>query len=114
AGIINSTWFNVFKGSIKDGMQLTRFLMAKRKELKYEFYLPTVKEMRQDALNIISYALGRRVESLEECMKLSSQELYTIATKVRRFSTAFSYLYEAYYMSSLSLKYLAKDSFTQD
>lgn len=114
SGIINSTWFNVFNGSIKDGMSLTRFLQTKRKELKYEFYLPTVKEMIREALNIISYALGRRVESIEECMKLSSQELYQIATKVRRFSTALSYLYEAYYISTLSVKYLANESFTHE
>jgi glycerol-3-phosphate O-acyltransferase len=114
SGIINSTWFNVFNGSIKDGMSLTRYLQTKRKELKYEFYLPTVKEMIREALNIISYALGRKVESIDECMKLSSQELYQIATKVRRFSTALSYLYEAYYISSLAVKYLASESFTQE
>ena len=112
--IINSTWFNVWNGSIKDGMQLTRFLMMKRKELKYEFYLPTTKEMIQEALAIISYALGRKVESLEECMRLSSQDLYLLATKVRRFSTALSYLYEAYYISSLAVKYLSQENFTQE
>lgn len=114
SGIINATWFNVFNGSIKDGMQLTRFLITKRKELKYEFYLPTVKDMINEALNIISYALGRKVESLEECMRLSSQDLFLIATKVRRFSTALSYLYEAYYISALAIKYLAKENFTQE
>jgi len=88
--------------------------MEKRKELKYEFYLPTVKEMIREALNVISFALGRKVESLEECMRLSSQDLYQIATKVRRFSTALSYLYEAYYLSSLALKYLAKENFNHD
>jgi glycerol-3-phosphate O-acyltransferase len=113
-GIINSTWFNVFNGSIKDGMQLTRFLMTKRKELKYEFYLPSMKEMILEALNIISYALGRKVESLEECMRFSSQELFQIATKVRRYSTALSYLYEAYYLSAISIKYLAQENFTQE
>ena len=112
--IINSTWFNVWNGSIKDGMQLTRFLMMKRKELKYEFYLPTIKEMILEALEIISYALGRKMESLEECMRLSSQDLYLIATKVRRFSTALSYLYEAYYISSLAVKYLSNENFTQE
>lgn len=114
AGIINATWFNVFSGAIKDGMALTRFLQAKRKELKYEFYLPSVRASLAEALDIISYALGRKVESLEECMKLSSQELYQIATKVRRFSTAFSYLYEAYYISAISVKYLASESFTTE
>lgn len=113
-GIINSAWFNVFNGSIKDGMQLTRFLMNKRKELKYEFYLPSIKEMILEALEIISYALGRKVESLEETMRFSSQELYLIATKVRRYSTALSYLYEAYYISSLAVKYLSNENFTQE
>ena len=112
--IINSTWFNVFSGEIKDGMQLTRFLMNKRKELKYEFYLPSVKEMITDAIKIISFALGRKIESLEECMHLSSQDLYLIATKVRRFSTALAYLYEAYYISSLAIKYLSQENFTQE
>ena len=70
--------------------------------------------MIREALNIISYALGRKVVSIEECLKLSSQELYLVATKVRRFSTALSYLYEAYYISSLSVKYLASESFTQE
>jgi len=113
-GIINGTWFNVFNGTIKDAMGLTRYLQVKRKELKYEFYLPTIKEMTFEALKIISYALGRKVESIDECLKLSSQELYQIATKVRRFSTALSYLYEAYYISSLAVKYLAKENFTQE
>jgi glycerol-3-phosphate O-acyltransferase len=112
--IINATWFNVWNGSIKDGMQLTRFLMMKRKELKYEFYLPTIKEMILEALKIVSFALRREVTSLEECMKLSSQELYQIATKVRRFSTALSYLYEAYYISGLAVKYLSQETFTQE
>lgn len=112
--IINATWFNVFNGSIKDGMQLTRFLMNKRKELKYEFYLPSVKEMITDALAVISFCLGRKVESLEECMKLPPQDLYQIANKVRRFSTALSYLYEAYYISCLAIKYMASENFTSD
>jgi glycerol-3-phosphate O-acyltransferase len=88
--------------------------MAKRKELKYEFYLPSMKEMIIEALDIISYALGRKVESLEECMRFSSQDLFLIAAKVRRFSTALSYIYEAYYISSLAISYLANENFTQE
>jgi len=112
--MMNATWFNVFSGNIKDGLQLTRFLMNKRKELKYEFYLPDAKEMIAEAVKIVSYALGRKVESMEECMKLSSQEMFQVATKVRRFSTGLAYLYEAYYISSLAIKYLKQESFTQE
>lgn len=112
--MITATWFNVWNGTIKDGMQLTRFLMMKRKELKYEFYLPSNKDMIQEALNIVSYAIGRKVESIEECMKLSPQDMFLIASKVRHFSTALSYLYEAYYISSLAVKYLSNENFTQE
>jgi glycerol-3-phosphate O-acyltransferase len=113
-GIINATWFNVFNGTIKDTMQLTRFLLTQRKELKYEFYLPSVKEMMSEALHIISFSIGRPINSLEECMNLSGQELFQIASKVRRFSTALSYLYEVYYLSSISLRYLVKENFNQE
>ncbi len=114
AGIINATWFNIFNGQIKDNIQLTRFLQNKRKELKYEFYLPTVKEMIFTSLDIVSYGVGRKIESTDEFFKFSSQELYQLATKVRRFSTAFSYIYEAYYISATTVKYLHKEPFTQE
>lgn len=112
--MINSAWFNVFNGNIKDGMQLTRYLMRKRKELKYEFYLPGIKEMLDEAMRILSYALGREIKSFDECMKFSTQEMYQIATKVKNFSTALSYLYESYYISILAINYLKGGSFTQD
>ncbi len=113
-GIINATWFNVFNGQIKDNIQLNRFLQNKRKELKYEFYLPSVKQMIFTALDVVSFGVGRRIESTDEFFKFSSQELYQIATKVRRFSTAFSYIYEAYYISAITVKYLSNETFTQE
>ena len=85
-GIINATWFNVFNGQIKDNIQLARFLQNKRKELKYEFYLPTVKEMIFTALDVVSYGVGRKIESTDEFFKFSSQELYQIADFLMLFS----------------------------
>jgi glycerol-3-phosphate O-acyltransferase len=113
-GIINATWFNIFNGQIKDQMQLARYLQVKRKELKYEFYLPSVREMIYHALDIMSYALGRKVTSIDEALHFSSQELYQIAAKVRHFSTAFSYIYEAYYTSAITIKYLAQAPFNNE
>lgn len=112
--MINSAWFNVFNGNIKDGMQLTRYLMKKRKELKYEFYLPGIKEMMSEAMKILSYALEREIKSFDEVMKFSSQEMFQIATKIKNFSTALSYLYESYYISILAINYLKAAPFTQD
>lgn len=113
-GIINATWFNIFNGQIKDGMQLTRYLQVKRRELKYEFYLPTIKEMIRHALDILNYAMGRKFESIEEVLSFSSQDLYQLASAVRHFSTAFSYIYEAYYISAISIKYLQNENFDEE
>lgn len=108
---INSAWFNIFKGQIKDNMALSRFLHEQRMELKYEFYLPTVREMLAHARDIVSYALGHSVENLDLALKFSGPELFQLASRVRHFSTAFSYLYEAYYLSAISAKYLVGETF---
>jgi glycerol-3-phosphate O-acyltransferase len=111
---INATWFNLFKGQIKDSLGLTKFLMAKRKELKYEFYLPTVKEMIHHALSVVEWALGKKLKTIDEALSFTSQELYELASKVRPFSTAFTYMYETYYIATMSLKYLHKEPFGRD
>lgn len=108
---INGAWFNIFNGQLKDSAALTRFLQSKRQELKYEFYLPTVKEMFRQAQEVVSYALGRPMVHLEEALHFSAPELFQLASKVRHFSTAFSYLYEAYYLAATSAKYLVNENF---
>lgn len=113
-GIINATWFNVFNGNIKNANSLNKFLMAKRKELKYEFYLPSVKEMIKEAMRVIEYSLNKKIKNISEVLSFSPEELYVIAVKVRRFSTAFSYIYESYYISAVTIKYLSETTFTTD
>jgi glycerol-3-phosphate O-acyltransferase len=114
AGIINTTWFNLFNGNIKTAMDLTKFLMTKRKELKYEFYLPTVKEMITEAMKVVEYSIGSKIERLDEALEFSPEKLSKVAHSVRRFSSAFSYIYEAYYISAISVKYIGNEPFTVD
>jgi len=113
ASIINSAWFNIFTGSIKNSTDLYQFLLARRQELKFEFYLPTASTMLREALEIISYSVGRKMESLDECMQLGTQELYLIASKVRPFSTALSSLYESYYVAACTLRYFISKNFSE-
>jgi glycerol-3-phosphate O-acyltransferase len=112
--VINATWFNIFNGTIKDGKDLRNFLVMKRKELKYEFYLPKTVEMIEEGKKIIGYAIGREIKDIEEVLTFSIDELYKVTSKVRRFSTALSYIYEAYYISAITIKYLSDSPFTQD
>jgi len=113
-GVFNATWFNIFNGNIKNSSDLTKFLITKRKELKYEFYLPTVREMIKEALKIIEFAVGRKIDNIAEALDFPVDELYKVASSVRPFSTAFSYIYEAYYVSCISVKYLGEEEFSVD
>jgi glycerol-3-phosphate O-acyltransferase len=113
-GIINATWFNIFNGNIKSASDLTKFLILKRKELKYEFYLPTVKEMIHEALRVVEFSTDEKLTNLADALEFPPEKLYKIAQSVRRFSTAFSYIYEAYYTAAIALKYIGTESFTMD
>lgn len=113
-GFVNSTWFNIFNGKISTATQLTKYLITKRKELKYEFYLPTVKEMINEAMRIVELATGDKLKSLDEALSFPPEKLYGIASKVRRFSTAFSYIYEAYFIACTTVKYLSDSEFSED
>lgn len=110
-GFINAVWFKIFAGEIKSSMQLTKFLQRQRTELKYDFYLPSIKEMILHAREVVEYAVGRPLHALDEALEFNPSDLYQLASKVRHFSTAFSYLYEAYYLAAISLKYLGNDLF---
>jgi glycerol-3-phosphate O-acyltransferase len=114
AGVINATWFNIFNGNIKNKYGLTKYLLKKRKELKYEFYLPTTKEMISEALKVVEFAVGSKIERLDEALAFPSEKLYKVARSVRRFSTAFSYIYEAYYISAITIKYLDPAAFSEE
>ncbi|MBY0518006.1 MAG: 1-acyl-sn-glycerol-3-phosphate acyltransferase [Bacteriovoracaceae bacterium] len=113
-GFINAAWFKIFSGEIKTSMQLTRFLQQQRNELKYDFYLPSIKEMILHARDVVAYAVGRPIHDLDEALSFNPHELYQLASRVRHFSTAFSYLYEAYYLSAIGLKYLAQETFNSE
>jgi len=107
--IVHMGWVNLFSGHISNVDDLKKFFMNHRKQLTYEFYLPTVKEFLNQTLAIVSDAIGREVKTLEECIELSHKNLYLILTKVSLFSRACNYLLEAYYVCGLTLKSLLND-----
>ena len=86
------------------------FFHVQRRQLKYEFYLPTVKQVFYWTLNIVSQSIGRRVGSLDDIMKLSREELYAIIRKVGVFGRSLSYIFEGYYLSAMAVRNLAEES----
>ncbi|MEE2670074.1 MAG: 1-acyl-sn-glycerol-3-phosphate acyltransferase [Bdellovibrionota bacterium] len=113
-GVMNATWFNIFNGTIKTPSELRRFLLIKRKELKYEFYLPRTSEMISEGIRVVEYALGRKLDNIDSILDLPMDDLYKVASKVRRFSTALSYIYEAYYIAAITVNYLVNEKFNVD
>jgi len=109
---IHSAWIKVFKGSIKSVDELKAFFLRERDQLKHEFYLPTTKEFLQNALHIVSEIIGRKIRSLEDCLKLEYQELYLVASSTGIFARSGSYLFEGYYLAGLALKELGSKAST--
>lgn len=107
--IVHMAWMNLFSGHIKNVDDLKKFFMIQRRQLIHEFYLPTVKEFLQGALKIISDAIGREVNSLDECMDLNHKELYSILSSVAPFARACTYTLEAYYLCGVALKDLDRE-----
>ncbi len=111
--IVHMGWANIFSGHISNVEDLKKFFINQRKQLTHEFYLPTVKEVLNLTLEIVSDAIGREVKVLDECMELSHKELYLILAKVGLFSRACNYLLEAYYICGLTLKDLSATEYKE-
>ncbi len=101
--IVNMAWVKLFNGQINNTDDLKRFFLHQRKQLVFEFYLPSVKEFQNKALEIISDAVAKPVESLDQCLELTHKELYQILSRVSPFARVNNYLLEAYYISGLAL-----------
>ena len=107
--LINLAWVNLLRGELESGQDLKHFFLEQRRQLKYEFYLPTVKQVFYKTLSIVSKAVGRRVVSLEEIMELSRREIYSVIQKVGVFGRSLSYLLEGYYLSALAVRMVGKE-----
>ena len=107
---INAAWIALFCGEIEDVGDLRRFFLRQRNMMKHEFYLPATREFMAKTLQIISDLVGKEIKMLEECLELSHKELYAIASKLGVFARAMNYINESYYVSALTIKFLAGES----
>lgn len=107
---IYSAWINLFNGEITTVEDLKKHILEQRNQMKHEFYLPTVKSFMSRSLEIISGAVGRKLETLDDCINLNHKELYALASSLSVFSRTASYIYEAYLVIFLSLKELSLEN----
>ncbi|MBL7666166.1 MAG: 1-acyl-sn-glycerol-3-phosphate acyltransferase [Bacteriovoracaceae bacterium] len=112
-GIMNSALTNLFNGTLTSTQELRDYITEQRLELKYEFYLPSVKEMFLSAMEIVNLALDEKVSKLDDILKLSKKEIIKVANIIKPFSTAFIYLDEAYYLGAAALDFLHNEEFSK-
>ncbi len=106
--IVNCTWISVFNGKIKQMSELKAYLIAQKNQLKYEFYLPTTKELFTMALALISDAVGRKIDTLEDALNVSHEDLYNIGRKVGPFARSLSYIFEGHYIALNAIAHLSE------
>ena len=112
--MLNTVIYYLKEKKFKTVEDLRSYLIDKRSELLFEFYLPSTAEMLQELLDTISYATGKNIEKLDEVLDLNDQELDQVATKIRVFSSSLSYISECYYIAARTLDHLAEVEFNQD
>ncbi len=109
--LINYAWINIFNGRLGDKEDLISYLKQKRIELKYEFYLPSVRELLIESRKIIEYATDKKIENLDEVLSFDVSSMYKLAKVVSPFSTSLNYIYEGYYLGTITLIFLEKKEF---
>ena len=105
---INSAWIKVFNGTAKTEQDLGKLFLDQRKRLKHEFYLPTVKELRVLALEIVTHYTGKELNRIEDGLHLDREDMYKLMSNINVFSRSCLFIFEAYYVAALTLKHLFK------
>ncbi|MBT6325937.1 MAG: hypothetical protein HOJ35_08205 [Bdellovibrionales bacterium] len=107
--IINSSLNDLFGGKIKTKKDLSKKFLTLRRQLKYEFYLPTVKQFFVKAMEIISASIKRDVKDLDDCLGLSHQELFVLSSQLGVFNRICNYFVEGYFLVIPFIKVLTSD-----
>ena len=110
---INSILIKMMNHPLSTLDQLKYALKEHRDLLKYEFYLPEVGDIIRKSFDIFHHALGRRLNTLDEILHLSSDDLFKTAKSIHFFTATFNYVYESYYVGCLALKHLGEEPFSQ-
>lgn len=100
--------------SITSVDELTNLIQEKRKELKYEFYLPATVKMWNQALQVLDYFLAKNFSSIDQFFSMTESEMDSIGERVGIYANLFRYKYEAYYIGNLTLIGLGRKEFSQD
>ncbi|MFK7826385.1 MAG: 1-acyl-sn-glycerol-3-phosphate acyltransferase [Oligoflexales bacterium] len=113
-GLMFLVWEQIRNKSVTNQSQIEQYTLEKRKELKYDIYLPSVKTMWDLSSRLLSYFTNSKVPSIEQVFALSLEDFENLGERLSIFGNFFRYKYEAYYVGSLTLLNLRDRQFNKD
>ena len=112
--LIHTGLVKIRSKSITTVEELTQLIQEKRKELKYEFYLPATSKMWKQALKVLDYFLAKNITAIDQLFSMTESEMDSLGERVGIYANLFRYKYEAYYIGNLTLIGLGHKTFSQD
>ncbi len=111
--LIYLAWVKTKNNQLGSEKDIVHFFLERRKELKYEFYLPTISKMWQQAFVLLSDIVHKPIKHISDWLALSLEEKETIGRSLSYAGYFFRYKYEAYGLAMLTLLRLASKHFTE-
>lgn len=112
--IILLSWLQSKRGRINSVSDLEAFILDRRKELKYDLYLPTIPSLWETGLKTLSYYLNQTIDNLDDYLALPDGLKDGMGTQLGVFGNFFRYKYEAYYLSGITLLTFGVNPFSAD
>ena len=113
-GLFFLVWEQIRNKSVVNLSEIEKYTLEKRKELKYDIYLPSVKTMWELSSKLISFFTDGKIERIEDLFELSLEDFEILGERLSIFGNFFRYKYEAYYVGSLTLLNLRGRRFNKE
>ena len=113
-GLMFLVWEQIRNKTVKNMAQIEEYTLEKRKELKYDIYLPSVETMWRLSSQLLSFFTGGKVTALEEVFSLAQEEFEELGERLSIFGNFFRYKYEAYYVGTLTILNLKDRKFNKE
>ena len=117
AWIVNLFWINIFNGKLNTLDQFKAFFIKHSQRLKMEFSMPSEDLLEQRILEVMRHCLGRKIDSLQECLDFKPRDLFQLASGLSVFARSGSFIVEGYFISARAIRSfgrLGKETFSYE
>lgn len=113
-GLMYLVWEQIRKQSVTNVPEVKQYIEEKRKELKFDIYLPPVETMWDLSSKLLAFFNDSKTMKLDDIFAISSEDFQDLGERVSVFGNFFRYKYEAYYVGSLTILNFSKQKFSRE